>query len=204
MIARGPKNKNSLNLFLNNYFNIIMVIVMIIFLVSSYFFIIKPKYDETLLAIENTTQQQQRLLADQQKKLNNLKIISDLYKKISDTDLKKFNGVLPDNYVKERLFGEFEEIINKNGYILNSVSLTDETAAGETATEETATSTTVQTGKIGKINLKLAISAVDYKGFKNLLRLLENNLRLFDVSNVDFSSGGNTTNLTLTTYYYIK
>jgi len=199
MIARGPKNKNFLNLFLNNYFNIIMVIVMIIILVLSYFFIIKPKYEGTLLAIENTSQQQQKLLADQQKKLNNLKIISDLYKKISDTDLKKFNGVLPDNYVKERLFGELEEIINKNGYILNSVSLTE-----EKVTEGAATSTQGQMGKIGKINLALEISAVDYKGFKSLLRLLENNLRLFDVSNVNFSSGGNTTSLTLTTYYYIK
>jgi LPS O-antigen subunit length determinant protein (WzzB/FepE family) len=180
-----------------------MVGVMIIILLLSYFFIIKPKYNQTLLAIEVTAQQQQKLYADQQKKLNNLKIISDLYKKISETDLKKFNGVLPDNYVKEKLFGEFEEIINKNGYILNSVTLDAEKASEETA-EVTASTTPGQSGKIGKINLQLAISAVDYKGFKNLLRLLENNLRLFDVSNVSFSAGGNTTNLTLTTYYYIK
>ena len=203
MITRGPKNKNSLNLFLNNYFNIIMVVVMIIILLLSYFFIIKPKYNQTLLAIEITAQQQQKLYADQQKKLNNLKIISDLYKKISETDLKKFNGVLPDNYVKERLFGEFEEIINKNGYILNSVTLDAEKESEETA-DVIASTTSEQSGKIGKINLQLSISAVDYKGFKNLLRLLENNLRLFDVSNVSFSAGGNTTNLTLTTYYYIK
>ncbi len=132
--------------------------------------------------------------------MNNLKIIADLYNKISDVDLKKFNGVLPDNYVKERLFGEFEEIINKNGYILNSVSLETE----KVAEEQSASSTPGQAGTIGKINLQLAISAVDYKGFKSLLRLLENNLRLFDVSNVNFAAGSNKTNLTLTTYYYIK
>lgn len=180
-----------------------MVVVMIIILTYSYFFIIKPKYDETLMAIEITTEQQQKLYAEQQKKLNNLKIISDLYKKITQVDLKKFNGVLPDNYVKERLFGEFEEIINKNGYILNSVSLDAEKEA-DGASDQTASTTPEQTGKIGKINFQLAISAVDYQGFKNLLKLLENNLRLFDVSNVSFSAGGNTTNLTLTTYYYIK
>jgi len=203
MTTQGPKNKNSLNLFFNNYFNIIMVIVMIIILTFSYFLIIKPKYDATLLAIEITTEQQQKLYVEQQKKLNNLKIISDLYKKITETDLKKFNGVLPDNYVKERLFGEFEEIINKNGYILNSVSLNAEKGAGEAASQ-IATSTPGLSGKIGKIELQLGISAVDYQGFKSLLRLLENNLRLFDISNVSFSAGGNATNLTLTTYYYIK
>lgn len=199
MMSHGQKNQNAMNLFLNNYFNIIMVLVVIIVLAIAYFIVIQPKYDATMTAISANIEQQQKLYLDQQKKLDNLKTVSDLYKKIPLADLKKFNGVLPDNYVRERLFGELEEIITQNGFILNSVSISQEVK--KAPTDEGAAGASV---KIGKINIQLSLSVIDYTGFKNLLRLLENNLRLFDITNLSFSPGGNTAELTLTTYYYNK
>lgn len=199
MNARGPKNKNALNLFLNNYFNIIMVFVVIIVLVISYFIIIKPKYDATMAAIKINIEQQQKIYNDQYKKLTSLKTVAELYKKISPTDLKKFEGVLPDNYVKERLFGELEEIITQSGFILDSVTI-EKPAEADAAKEGKPLLPT----KIGTINLQLSLSAIDYAGFKNLLKLLESNLRLFDVTNVTFSPEGNSATLTLSTYYYNK
>lgn len=195
---RNPKDKNGLNLFLNDYFNIILVVFVIVFLTVAYYVVIKPKYDTTMAAIKVNIESQQRLYAEQQKKLNNLKTIADLYKKISPSDLKKFNGVLPDAYVKERLFGEFDEIISQNGFILNSVNISkDEPKTAEDGSVPVS-------ANVGRLNLQLSISAIDYAGFKNLLRLLESNLRLFDITNLSFSPSGNTANLTLTTYYYNK
>jgi len=199
MITRGQKNQNSVNLFLNSYFNIIMVVILLLFLAVAYVMFIKPKYDATMSAIQSNIEQQQKLYTDQQKKLANLEIISDLYKKIPSGDLKKFNGVLPDSYIKERLFGELEEIISKNGFILNSVNI-----SREEKKLPTTEGMTPRSASIGTIDLQLSISAIDYAGFKNLLRLLENNLRLFDVTSVSFSPGGNTASLTLSTYYYKK
>jgi hypothetical protein len=160
---------------------------------------IKPKFDATMSAIQSNIEQQQKLYTDQQKKLANLQIVSDLYKKIPSADLKKFNGVLPDSYIKERLFGELEEIISKNGFILNAVNISQEEKK-----LSAAESMAPRSASIGTIDLQLSISAIDYTGFKNLLRLLENNLRLFDITTVSFSPGGNTANLTLSTYYYKK
>jgi len=199
MITRGQKNQNSVNLFLNSYFNIITVAVLILFLAVSYVMFIKPKFDATMSAIQSNIEQQQKLYTDQQKKLANLQIVSDLYKKIPSADLKKFNGVLPDSYIKERLFGELEEIISKNGFILNAVNISQEEKK-----LSAAESMAPRSASIGTIDLQLSISAIDYTGFKNLLRLLENNLRLFDITTVSFSPGGNTANLTLSTYYYKK
>ena len=88
-MTRDPKEKNSLNLFLNDYFNIIIVGVVLIVLVVAYFLIIQPKYDSTMSAIKVNIEQQQRLYTEQVKKLNNLKTISSLYEKISPADLKK-------------------------------------------------------------------------------------------------------------------
>lgn len=195
---RNPKDKNGLNLFLNGYFNIILVALVIIFLTVAYIIVIKPKYDMTMAAIKINIESQQRLYAEQQKKLNNLKTIAELYKKISPSDLKKFNGVLPDAYVKERLFGEFDEIISQNGFILNSINISkEEPKAAEDGSAPLS-------ANVGRLSLQLSISAIDYAGFKNLLRLLESNLRLFDVTNLSFAPGANTANLTLTTYYYNK
>ena len=198
MATRGQKNNNSLILFLNSYFNIIMVFVVIIVLIGAYFIVIKPKFDATMTAIQSNLEQQQTLFNSQQKKLSTLKTISDLYNKIPSSDLQKFNGVLPDNYVKEELFGELEEMITQNGFILNSVQIVKNDAAAATDT------TLPQNPKVGVINVKLALSAVNYQGFKNLLKLMENNLRLFDVTAVSFSPDGNSAGITLSTYYYNK
>ncbi|MFZ4631747.1 MAG: hypothetical protein ACOYL8_00900 [Patescibacteria group bacterium] len=197
MITNNQKNKNSLNIFLNDYFNIVIVFIVIIVLAASYFIVIQPKYDETMAAIKSNIEQQQKIYTDQQKKLESLKTISDLYSKISPSDLKKFNGVLPDDYVKESLFGELDEIITANGFILNSVSVTKE--------GENADGTKVAgLGKVSQVNIKLSLGSVSYNGFKNLLKLLETNLRLFDITQLNFTPDSNAVSFSLTTYYYNK
>jgi hypothetical protein len=182
------------------------VFTVISVLLVSYLVIIRPKYDETMNAIKINIEQQRKLYADQQKKLSSLKTIAELYQKIPAADLKKFNGVLPDNYIKERLFGEMEEIINQSGFILNSVDISqseeEETDGIENKTKTKIEMTVGSLAKIKTIYLELSISAIDYSGFKNLLRLLENNLRLFDITEVSFTPGGNSAEIMLSTYYY--
>ena len=54
MVTSNPKNQNSFNslyLFLNNYFNIILALVLILFLGGAYLFILLPKYNETLSVV---------------------------------------------------------------------------------------------------------------------------------------------------------
>ena len=196
MLTRDQKNQNSLNLFLNNYFNLILVFVLALILLGAYLAFIKPKYQETKLLIQNNLEQQQRLYTEQVKKLNSLKVISDLYEKIPIADLDKFNEVLPDDYVKEALFGELEEIITQNGFVVNSISLSDSGLSIEN--EEEANSKE----KVGSLSISLSLSAINYNNLKNLLRLLESNLRLFDVTEINFDPGGNGVELILSTYYY--
>jgi len=203
MPVNNQKNQNDLNIFLNNYFNIIIVFIVIIMLLISYFAVIKPKYDETMTAIQDNIDQQQKLYAEQEKKLIALRTVSDLYKKIPQADLKKFNSVLPDNFVKERLFGELEEIVTQNGFKVDSIEIFDEKKIQDAESSDPNFKPTLSP-KIGEVKLQMSISAIDYAGLKNLLTIFENNLRLFDVSAVSFSPGGNTAQITLSTYYYKK
>lgn len=204
---KNIKNQNATNIFLNDYFNIIIAFVVVLVLLIAYFAVIRPKYMETMQAIKTNLEQQQRLYNSQQIKLNNLKAVADLYKKIPAADLKKFNSVLPDNYIKERLFGELEEIVTQNGFILSSVSIIDNQEGGQAVGNENNENKGALVSlpeNIGVINLELSVTAIDYAGFKNLLRTMENNLRLFDVTKVSFSPGGNSASFVLSTYYYKK
>lgn len=206
MVKTAPKNQNALNLFLNSYFSIFVLLVVIIVFVLAYFFWIRPKFIQTLGAIRANIEMQQQLYEAQQKKLISLKAVSELYKKIDKEDLKKFNGVLSENYVKERLFGELEEIVYTNGFLIDSIKLSrpDEgEEEGKGSSEEIVTLQKLSPN-IGQINVNISISTIDYPGFKNLVKIMENNLRLFDIIKLDFSPSEGMANFTLATYYYKK
>jgi len=189
MTGRNQKNQNNLNLFLNNYFNALLAGALILFLAVAYLVFIGPKFRATQTAIQANLEEQQRLLSDNQKKLANLKSLIELYKKINPADLQKFNNVLPDSYVPERLFGELEEIIGRGGWLVSNIRIS--------RPEETA-----EIKNPGQLSLELSLGGIDYSGLKNFLRLMENNSRLFDITAVSFSSSGNSARIVLTTYYY--
>lgn len=193
MINRAQKNQNAVNLFLNTYFNAILAAGLIIFLAAAYIFFLGPKFSTTQATINANIEEQQNLEAISRQKLANLKALAEVYKKINPTDLQKFNSVLPDEYAPERLFGELEEIVSRGGWLLSGIDISQVPAA------EIETSANP---KLGKINLTLSLSAIDYVGVKSLLKMLENNLRLFDITSVNFSSTADNASLVLTTYYY--
>lgn len=203
IVSKNPKNQNSFNVFLNNYFNIILAVFLIIFLVVAYFLVIAPKYQTTLATIKDGIIQKQMLRTAQQKKLANLKAISSLYKQINPGDLKKFNNVLSDNYVQESLFGEIEEIVTQNGLQINGIQIS-RPEDKSTPNEPLVAAVNPISPKLGEINITLSLSAIDYMDFKNLIMIFETNLRLLDISQVNFSASAKTATITLKTYYYKK
>lgn len=214
MDTNNHKNHNTLNSFLHNYFNLFLAGVLILFFVLSYWFLLGPKFQATKMAIEENIVEQERIYLSEKKKLADLQTIVELYKKINPADLQKFNGVLPSSYVRERLFGELEEIVGRGGWSINSLEIIPEkdlskpaapstTGNGGTAASETAQALFLNKAKdIGQINLTLSLSGIDYAGLKSFLRLIENNLRLFDITSVDFSPTTGVATFKITTYYY--
>lgn len=188
MINNNQKKWNKLNLFLNSYFNIFLTILLVFILIIAFLLVLRPQYKKTLNIIQQNLEEQQRLYAGQQKKLVNLQAITAVYKQISPADLQKFDVILPNDYPTEALFGELEELITQSGFILSSVNFTRDEVASDSA--------------VGHVNMNLALGAVDYAGLKSLLRKLENNMRLLDIQNLNFSPSEETLSLSMTTYYY--
>jgi len=189
MIPPRPKNKNNFNQWLNKYFSIILAGVLILFLALAYLVFLGPKFTATKDIIQANITEQENLYALSQQKLANLQAVGTLYKTIKEADLQKFDSVLPDNYIPARLFGELEEIINSGGWLLTEINI-EQAPPGDI------------NKNVGQINVELSLSGLDYIDFKRLLKILETDLRLLDVTNVSLDSASNSVTLMLTTDYY--
>jgi len=202
---RTEANKTSpLMQVVNEHFDSLLIMAIIIVFVASYFLLIKPKYDTTIIAIKDNISQQEKLYSEQKSRLESLKTAAALYEEIKLKqlgDVRKVNAVLPNEYVKERLFGEMEEIINKSGFMLSSVNISSEVAAKDSPSSAGAVGQTLPKG-VGRLSISVSIGAIDYAGLKNLLFTLENNNRLLDVENVSFDLGAKTASLEMYTYYF--
>jgi len=193
-------NKNSTNIFLNKYFNLILSVFVFVILIFSYFLFIGPKFNSTRSIIQDNIANQKALYSQQKKKYNSLKAIAKTYSEIPSADLQKFNTVLPNVYQAERLFGEFEEIVNKGGWILNQVEIMSDDENQSVSLEASSAMVGSANEKVQELRILLVVQAIDYNGTKNLLKMLENNLRLFDV--IDLSFSGESAEIILNTYYY--
>lgn len=205
MIYNNLAKKNSINNFLNTYFNLFVVIFVSILLVMSYFLILKPKVEKTTTAISENITSHQKILQAEKTKLASLEASVAVYNNIDKIDLERVNRILPNDYDKELLYGEIEEIISKNGFMLTSITLNKEGEESKVATAGNGSKEAVVkvSDKIGIVNLSLNLASVDYAGLKSLLNILENSLRIFDVKSLGLN-GSTSASLELTTYYYKK
>ncbi|HZJ41115.1 MAG TPA: hypothetical protein VFD16_02530 [Candidatus Saccharimonadales bacterium] len=202
-VQNDLQNKNSLNLFLNQYFNLFTLLLLLIIFAFAYFLIIGPKFQSTTTTIKDNIVGQKRLYTEQEKKLRDLKTVKDVFDDISPVNIKKFNSVLPDNYIKEQLFGELEEIVVKNGYLISSVTIAnDDKLDPDNGKGLPAPGAPTDNEKIGKVTVMVAIAAIDYPGLKSLLKTFEANTRLFDIESVNFSQAESSAQLEFVTYYY--
>ncbi len=131
--------------------------------------------------------------------LNNSKILENerdklttKYNSINPEDLTKLQRFLPENIDNIRLILEIEKIASPYGMVLRDVKY------NSAEKETTATATAIQGGTTtpskkdyGIWDLAFSTSG-SYNNFLNFTRDLENNLRLVDISSIQFLSNPDT------------
>lgn len=177
--------KKKLNIFLNNNFKWFMMFVVLLIFVLGYFFILKPKYEETLKLTQVITRRDELDIDKKQQDLESIKDFLLSYSKIEKKYMDKVQKILPSKYNQEELFTEFNHIVSKNELLLKNISISGIT----------------DLGKLKQISVRLEVSGVDYRAFKNLLHSLETNLKLIDVVNVNFNPTARTSAILINTYY---
>lgn len=154
------------------------LISFLIFLVSLTigFVFVWPEFNKTdILRSEKTSQENQReYLKDI---VANIDELSAKYESAQD-DIEKLALAIPSSPQVPELLIQIEDLVKGNGMILGNIGFTLE---GSTTSEEASPQNGVKT-------IKLNVSADgNYANFKNLLKDIEDNIRLMDV--IMFSFG---------------
>ena len=209
----APKDRSGLrlfNLFVNKYFNIIVLAVVLLVFIFGFSFVLKPKYSKISGVIEESKRIKTERKESLQKNINTLTRYNKSYEEISSENLNKINTILPEKYASEKLFTDLEHFFVRKGYSLNSINIKDDaklTDASATRSRRTETKLPVEqaiennSAEVGSMTISLSFQGVNYKSLKNLLALIENNLRLMDVEKISFSHESETLDLDVKTYY---
>jgi hypothetical protein len=140
------------------------------------------KYDNILQSSTKIVSQRDKLIA----KRNN----------ISTSDEARLEKLLPSNIDNIRLIIEISKIAEGRNLVAKNISVGD---MSQTSTETIGQSST----PYGTLSLKFTVNS-SYSNFLNLLRDLESNLRLLDITDISFSSTDNVFydfTVTLDTYW---
>ncbi|MFZ4648865.1 MAG: hypothetical protein ACOYMB_04555 [Patescibacteria group bacterium] len=177
--------------FLKKYFSIFLFLVAIICIAIAYYFILSPHFQLSAEQVRNSSFEQEKKYVQTVQKLIDLKSLDSSYKKISPELVAKTNNFLPSEYVQEQLFLELEQVIIKNGYSVDSISVQ----------KELGVSTGVPDKSIGRVKVVVKVSVVDYLDFKKLLSIMESNVRLMNVTKLSFSPSGQSASFEFFTYF---
>lgn len=228
-MEKDTKNSGQSLIFLNKYYKAIMFALAAVILAVGYFLVINKsianlKQKKTTLAVEKL---QEFKHAEQYfKKLEELNKAIDNFQKENRAVLAKLEQVLPDNSQVPELIAQVEALIKSSGFSLDGFAITEgESAAKKSSAQrrpaavDTAEGTEgdnaineIQDNKpalkslpaeVKSLKISLAVSGKDYFAFKELLKIIEQHIRIFDVTSISF--GGDTGeggySLNLQTYY---
>jgi Tfp pilus assembly protein PilO len=130
-----------------------------------------------------------------QKVLANRKLLADKRNSISLADMERLTKLLPDNIDNLKLILEISDIASQRNLSIKNLSV------GTTVKKSDAVGP--DNTPYGTVSLSFSVNAT-YDNFLTLLRDLEDNLRIIDISNVSFASADNgfyDFNFTINTYW---
>ncbi|MFA5360322.1 MAG: hypothetical protein WC349_05235 [Patescibacteria group bacterium] len=202
--------KTRINLFLMDYFNFIIFALVAVLILVGLFIFVYPKYQQIHKENEEI---QNNLQVEYEAKFNYLSSIRDLkeiYQSISDKDRSKINSMLPTNRDTSLIIAEMESIATKNGVILNSIQTSTQEASSKTNTRSETKNDKVSLAGIfnqlpqgvGSIKIEVKLSSVNYQVLKNIIKTFENNLRIFDITTVNFNVSKKEALFTIYSYYF--
>ena len=195
-----------INILLVRYFKWLIAFLVLVVLALGYFFLLKPEYEEVVQSAKSGQLNKEQEYLERREYLGKLKNLVAVFQSVKPSEIKKIDYILKPKDVPEELFSQVEAIVKKNGLLLKSLKIESGGEESKDSSRKVSRTTEEKTEvalppEIGKTKATLEVLGVDYFGLKSLLVSIENNLRLMDVVNVDFSPEGNSVQLVFYTYY---
>lgn len=205
--------KQGANNLLINYFNYLTWLLAVIVFIIGSLLVIYPQYKKITANREETKKKLVSEYESKYSRLNQISVLQKAYLEISEEDRKKIQEMIPADDKATNLIPEIESIISRNGAVLNSIKIEPveagapaNAAPGAAAGEKTAASLAgIFSGALPAgvklIKIEISFDSVSYQVLKNILKSLENNLRLFDIANISYTPQSSSAALIIYSYY---
>ena len=183
------KKQGKFKMFLINRYKLSSLFLVIIILVLGYIFLIAPLSKR----IQDKRIRFASLEQNLKQKEANVLVLKDLeseYNRIDKNKIEKIERMIPLGKDLPNLFIQLESLAKNSGFILSSV---DANPIEKTADELLP--------DIGIIEIKIKLTGGNYQMFKKFLKEVENNLRILDITSINFPERMDSFNVTLKTYY---
>ena len=178
------------NLRLAHSRNQLVIVLLIIGFIIFGWFLVKPTWADLKTANETLAQTQTRLDEQNAVKQSITKLISNFAAQRSKLSI--LDTALPDSPEVPQLLSGLEELAFTSGMIISSLQITEELPVEAVAAVDPANTEIVEKSSIVKpelVTIKIDLSLTGTTdSFYYLLSLLEHNLRLFDISAINFES----------------
>jgi Tfp pilus assembly protein PilO len=169
-------------------FRFIIPIFLIGISIGGFFTFVRPAYDEVVVLKSQVSAYNDALNNSKSLEQERDKLVTKL-NNISPANRDKIQKMLPDGVDNIRLILEIEKIASIYGMALKDVRYEDEQKAEEEGIQVIEAGTVLGdlNKEYGVWNLEFSVEG-PYTNFINFTRDMEKNLRLVDVSSVEFSS----------------
>jgi len=168
-------------------FKYILPIILIGVTIAGFFTFTSPYYEGVLLNREQVASYNEALSNSKALEAERDKL-TQKYNSFDTEDLSKLHKLLPDNVDNIRLILEIEKIASPYGMVLKDVKYDAVNKDNATTQEGAAKVSKPSSNKdYGTWNLEFSTQGT-YSNFVNFVKNLENNLRVVDISSIQFSS----------------
>ncbi|MFH1598496.1 MAG: hypothetical protein ABIB97_05545 [Patescibacteria group bacterium] len=187
--------------FTSKYFKAVMIVIIIIVFIICYFGFLNPKIKNIREYSIYDYQENDKRLAERQNYLEGLKSVEEQYQQWRKEELEKVDKALPTGQDYPGIFSQMEKLVADAGYLVTNISISQ---VAEPSKKTNQKPSTQLPSNVNMLNVQINVAApadYGYDNFKTLLDTMENNIRLIDVTSLNFDPNNSSFRLNLRTYY---
>lgn len=203
-----PLPKNQINQAITNYFSFIASGLVIVLSISFLQFFLIPQYrmlqQSGIIQYHNL----QQLVTERRRFLTDLQAMQQAYDEFDFRALRYVDTVLPADYDLVDAFAEIDDIFEGTNFIVQSINVSEATAAtaGEAVTDTTDTPTTTPVSVLEyqvvqiSVNVSVRNDSLNYADFKTILQRIEQHQHVLNLDQLVYAPNANGFTLILKTY----
>lgn len=203
----GLEAETRLSIIFNQHF-IMFLIVSILLIVVLIYFLFAPSLIHQYTKMNNKILEEKKIELNKQKdKLKELTELSNVYASINAPLKEKVLQLLPQQTDLANLYYNLYQITQEAKYEIKEIEVTffkDEQTTKNLDKMAVQTDNLEQRlpASLKEIKVDMKLDGKGYLNLKNLVSLLENNLRIFDIEKLEYNIEKSIIEIQLRTYYY--